>query len=165
MHVDLFTPRRVFRGAHYTELSSHCTWRIPQRSSWGWTYSRSTLWKSLRATNNDSFRSAIDRDHTSKYRQQFDALIFSHRLLRFYLSMSEETPRMAIHEKALPRSSPGKRYKEIILRDNFESCDNQDRNPLVRYYFRNLHVIVFNKWRNSLPLSSILKELNSKNIK
>lgn len=73
--VDVPT-RGIFRRAHYTELSGHGARRVSQRPSRRGTHSRPALRKSLRATDNDSFRSAVDGDHVNQHRQQLDALVF-----------------------------------------------------------------------------------------
>lgn len=115
--------RRIFRRAHYTELSGHRAWCISQRPSRGRTYSRPALRKSLRATDNDSFRSAVNGDHVNKHRQRLDALVFSPlsilAITIFCLSLwaSESSEGKKRRVLSLPR----KRYGRMALRETIRS--------------------------------------------
>lgn len=78
-----YMKRGIFRWTYYTELSGDRAWRISQRPSRRWTYSRSTLRKSLRAADDTNFRSTVNRDRADEYRHQLDALEYSRVSLRF----------------------------------------------------------------------------------
>lgn len=147
--------RRIFRRAHYTELSGHRAWCISQRPSRGRTYSRPALRKSLRATDNDSFRSAVDGDHVNKHRQRLDALVFSPlsilAITIFCLSLWANESSEGKKRRVL--SLPRKRYGRMALRETIRSlCVTARRteNALVvvnaRYHFNR----VFGEWLNSI---------------